>query len=331
MKISDILDISNGSLVNFPFISSVEGISTQAKKIKRGDLFFALDQKEIEYAISKGAYAIIFDKPTQVSDYEIAWIKVDCVKTAISKFVRYELAHNPKKIYLINDIEYEIVQNIASYKNINILSKDNLENYHKILNSDNIFVCNDKDYLEFISSKYSNIDHIDIDEFKILSNSTFDITFNFNNRLYERVKIPKIFASDLFRVIKLLMAEDIDFSLHDINLSHFYPLYIDNFFNEKEYGKSEKVLIFEPNIELVQQEIDYLAKQNSWAKSIVVVSSSNHTISYDDIFIAKNNKNIIDVLKKHQFNFALIVGKDKNAIEKYLNKTNLEQLTLFDI
>jgi ferrochelatase len=332
MKISDVLDICNGNLVTFPFISSIEGIATQPGKIKRGDLFFATDTKEIESAVAKGAYAIIFDKPTQVTDYEIAWIKVDCVKSAIDKFIRYEVANNPKEFFLVNSFEYQLIEQIVPNKQVSMLGDDNLENYHNILNSDNIFISRDRDYLEFISSKYEQILSLEISEFELMHYSTFELSFMFNRNLYDKVKIASLFCDDLFRVIKFLSLKDIEFNLNDIDaFSHFHPIYVDNYFNEKEFGKSDKVLIFEPDIELVQKEIEYLSEQNSWAKSILIVNSSTHTINYDDIFIAKNNKNIIDILKRNDYNFALIVGKSRDDLDKYLNQQSLEQPTLFDL
>jgi ferrochelatase len=332
MKISDILDICNGNLVNFPFISSIEGIATQPNRVKRGDLFFALDTKDIESAVNKGAYAIIFDKPTQVSDYEIAWIKVDSVKSAIDKFIRYEIANNPKKFFLVNSFQYELIEQIVPTKQICLLGNDSLENYHSIKNSDNIFISKEKEYLEFIASKYDEIDQIETSEFELTSSSTFELAFIFNRKLYEKIKIAALFADDLFKVVKFLTIKSIDFNLSDIEtFSHFHPIYVDSSFNEKEYGKSDRVLIFEPDETLVDKEIKYLSKENSWAKSIVIVNSSTHTIDFDNIHIAKNNKNIFDILKRSDFNFALIVGKTKESVDKYLNKGTITQPTLFDI
>jgi ferrochelatase len=333
MKISDILDICNGNLVNFPFISSIEGIATQPNKIKRGDLFFALDTKEIESAVNKGAYAIIFDKPTQVTDYEIAWIKVDSVQSAINKFIRYEIANNPKKFFLVNSFQYQLIEQIVSTKQVSMLSDDYLENYHNIVNSsDNLFISNDKEYLEFIASKYDELDIIETSEFELKTSSTFELSFTFNRKLYDKVKIASLFANDLFKVIKFLTLKGIDFNLSDIeSFSHFHPIYVDGYFSEKEYGKSDRVLIFEPDEELVQDEIDYLIEQNSWAKTIVIVKSSAHSIKFDNIFIAKNNKNIIDILKRNDFNFALIVEKSRDDLDKYLNQEVIHQPTLFDL
>ena len=76
MKISSIVDIIDGSLLNSPSIPFIYSIKTNVRKIKEGDLFIAKNSDDIELAIKNGAFAIIIEKNLPIIDNEIAWIKV---------------------------------------------------------------------------------------------------------------------------------------------------------------------------------------------------------------------------------------------------------------
>ena len=91
MRLENILALTNAKLINEPFVNSFENIVFQADKIKRGDLFVAFEEQEIQTAILNGAYGIIFSKPTQISDNEIAWIKVLDIEDALKRLLRFRI------------------------------------------------------------------------------------------------------------------------------------------------------------------------------------------------------------------------------------------------
>ena len=59
MKISSILDIVDGSLLNSPSISFIYSIKTNVEKVKEGDLFIARKNEDIPLAVKNGAFAIL--------------------------------------------------------------------------------------------------------------------------------------------------------------------------------------------------------------------------------------------------------------------------------
>jgi len=59
VKISSILDIVDGKLLNSPSISFIYSIKTNPKKVKECDLFIAKDGLSLQEAINNGAFAII--------------------------------------------------------------------------------------------------------------------------------------------------------------------------------------------------------------------------------------------------------------------------------
>ena len=72
MRLENLLALTHGKLISEPFVNSFENIVFDARSVKRGDLFMAFDDRSIEEAIFNGAYGILFDKPTQITDSEIA-------------------------------------------------------------------------------------------------------------------------------------------------------------------------------------------------------------------------------------------------------------------
>jgi ferrochelatase len=68
MRLENFLALTQATLINEPCVHSFENIVFEAHKVKRGDLFFAYEHENIKLAIVNGAYGVIFDKPTQISD-----------------------------------------------------------------------------------------------------------------------------------------------------------------------------------------------------------------------------------------------------------------------
>ena len=62
MKISSIVDIVDGELLNSPSISFINNISSDAKKVKTSDMFIAKNIEDLKIALQNGAYAVIFEK-----------------------------------------------------------------------------------------------------------------------------------------------------------------------------------------------------------------------------------------------------------------------------
>ena len=91
MRLENILALTHGKLINEPFVKIFENIVFEAKSVKRGDFFIAFDEETIEDAILNGAYGVMFDKPTQISDTEIAWIKVNECEDALKRLLRFRL------------------------------------------------------------------------------------------------------------------------------------------------------------------------------------------------------------------------------------------------
>jgi UDP-N-acetylmuramyl pentapeptide synthase len=114
MRLENILALTHAKLVNEPFVNSFENVVLEVAKVKRGDLFIAFDPLDIPQAVLSGAYGIIFDKPTQISDSEIAWIKVHDTHDALLRLLRFRLIEKEPLVYECNEIILKLAMQVMT-------------------------------------------------------------------------------------------------------------------------------------------------------------------------------------------------------------------------
>ncbi|MBU1658357.1 hypothetical protein KKG72_04810 [bacterium] len=329
MRLENILALTHGKLINEPFVNSFENIVFEVKAIKRGDLFIAFDEKEIQTAVMNGAYGVIFDKPTQISDNEIAWIKVQDTEDALRRLLRFRLIEKEVVVYECNEIILKLALQVITEVNFIVLH-GNIKSISKSLwhvenNSTLLFcptLCN-KD----IFTNIKTLPKTAIEPIAIMEQTLFETSFIYDNIFYERQLISPFFIPYLEELLHLYKSLKINYRLRKFTpIEHFEAVFTNKNFEIKEFGTSDKVLIFEPNTNLIKSEITFLQKQANWAKTIYIIPHAIEHEKNHNIFTYKNEKEITSLLKHNTFHFALIVGVDKSILNKPLS--NQRQLTL---
>jgi ferrochelatase len=164
-----------------------------------------------------------------------------------------------------------------------------------------------------------------------MEQTLFETSFIYDDVFYERQLISPFFIPYLSQLLHLFKILKINFRLKKFNsIGHFEAVFTNKNFEIKEFGTSDKVLIFEKNCSVVKEEINYLQKQATWAKTIFLVPYL-HTDNFEDVenlVIYKHENEILNILKAKSFHFALIVGVDKSILSKPL--TNQAKISLFD-
>lgn len=99
-------------------------------------------------------------------------------------------------------------------------------------------------------------------------------------------------------------------------IEHFQAVFVNNNFEAKEFGTSDKVLIFEQNRELIISEIEFLQKNATWAKIISLIPRDWNMDSNmkSKIYHYRDEKEIFSILKKSKFHFALVAGVEKSIL-----------------
>ena len=330
MRLVNVLALTNGLLVNQPFVSNFTNVVFEAKSVKRGDLFMAFDKTSIEDAISNGAYGIIYDKPTKITDKEIAWIKVDDVEDALRRLLRFELMEKKVKAYSANAIVVKFALNMMIDPKLIIVS-GSIQNVYKLLwsieeNSTVLFsptLCDSTIFTDILAMpEKENL-------ISITEQTLFETSFVYKERFYERQMIAPVFISFLEELLTLLNILNVEFRFRKFTqIDNFEPTFINSKYQIKEFGSTQRVVIFEKDLSLIDLESKFLIKNASWANNIILVpySMKEKVSLYSKIYSYKTKKGILKLLQKHSFNFALVFGSDNSILEQSIQTQT--QLTL---
>lgn len=334
MRIESLLGLIDGTLANRPKVASFERIQTDPSKVRRGDLFLAFEKEGLDLAVRNGAYVVVFDKPIEITDDEIAWVKVDSLAMAALKLARYQLAKNPAPLYLIDDVEYQLAKKLSSSKNILFLSEDITACLEDIFLYDDkskaMILCNDSSLLKKLALPFERPAE-NPGAVTVYEQTLFETSFYFQGRYYERCPIPPLFIDRLERMLGLFCRYNLEISLNHLDFtSHFKPIFVDTAFGVKEFGKSERVLIFEPDCDLFAKELEFLKRNAAWAKKIYLACSEKKGFfGYNGIEYFSSFVDIQRILSSQNFHFALIAGADESVLKNLLFERKARQATLF--
>jgi len=319
MKISSIIDIVAGDLQNSPAISFITQSHTNISKINDGDLFISSSLKEIQIAISKGAFAIVYDIDIDIStlDKEIAWIKVDNIQKAMIRLLRFNLSILDIQSYSCDEIFYQLCYISKSYKKELVFLDNNLKNNFELLNNvtkETILISTNKDMLYDILplSKDINIKKHNINN--LVVHSLFETSFSYKHRYYYKLKLPMIYVDYFLTLLEFLDIQEYDNQkLNNFNL--LKPIFINHHCEIVDFGKSNRFIIANKNISISEIELEFISKVYSYAKIKIV---------NDDL---KDTK-LLDIIQIQDYNALYIKHKSYKQIVKLLqdNKHNHKKL-----
>ena len=329
MRLQNVLALTYGKLVNEPFVNSFQNVAFEAKAVKRGDLFIAFDEDGIEEALLNGAYGVIFDKPTQISDSEIAWIKVNCVDDSLKRLLRFRLIEKEIVAYECNEVILKLALQVVTEPSFIAITGEVKSMAKALWNADSnstVLFCPTLSDSE-VFTDVKELPKTAMLPINVIEKTLFETSFIYDDVFYERQLISPFFMPFLEKLLHLFKSLNINFRLRRFTpIEHFEAVFTNKNFELKEFGASDKVLIFEKNVDLIKVEMEFLKQNANWAKIAYVVPFSNDNQSDDEVFYYKNPNEIIDELKKRSFHFALIAGVDKSILTTQI--ANQTQLTL---
>jgi len=327
MKISDLLNITYGELINEPFVQAIEGATVFPSKVEHGDLFIAAEKEHIESAIANGAYAIIFDGelPDGIEDNEIAWIRVKSVKDAAIRLLRYVLLHKEADFYLLKPHEMSFLKMITTHKkNIKILPDVWTKAFEAILNGDeHLFISTDRELLETIYPDY-NILSQEANGYMI-SDTLFRSTFKVGEYIYQDREMAPFHLEHLLKVVYLCDKHQLPYSIDRVRYTkHFKPIFIDAKLSIIPRGNSDRVVIFCDNLEDIIKAKKYVREQTTWTKSIILTPPKIKIegLKENPIWFS-NEKEVREVLKKSHYNYAFIYSLDSDILKDIKEEQSL--------
>lgn len=329
MRLENFLALTQAALINEPCVHSFENIVFEAHKVKRGDLFFAYNNEEIAVAVANGAYGVVFDKPTQISDDEIAWIKANSLDEALKKLIRFKSIEKEIAAYECHEIIFKLSLQIITPSSFLSVFGDLKSIFKTLLESGDrtiILFCPalvDKEMFAVVK-KMPHPPHLPI---QIMEQTLFETSFIYDNIFYERQLISPLFIPYLAELLHLYKILNIEYKLRKFTpIDHFEPVFVNKKFEIKSFGSSDKVVIFEPNSELLDAEVLFLERYAPWASTIFILPLHIKIEKSEKFFSYKNEKDIIGILRENKFNFALVIGVDKSILDKPLSSQ--KQLTM---
>jgi hypothetical protein len=332
VQISSILDIVDGELLNSPSISFIYSIKTNVSKVKEGDLFIVRNKDDIQTAINNGAFALVLEDNHFITDNEIAWIKVKNINTSIIQLIRFKLAISDLEAYYCDEVTFDLLKIFAnnSLKNIVFIPKniDKLFKQIEDINHDDVIICSNKTILDKIypnnKSFSNNNSFIKIEN--LVEHSLFECSFSFNDIYFQKIKIPSIYIKELISVYKFL---DYEFDFSKLkSFTNFKPIFLDKSMNLLEFGRSDKFIICQKNIDLVKREISYIKTKYKYAKTLFITSSYLDILEINEQIILDNLENLKSMLKTSSFNAVYLINYNFDDVYDYLQKEE-KPLTLF--
>lgn len=354
MRIQEIVEIVRGELCSLPSISSVSHFTHQVARVQRGDLFLALEKtpKEIiAQAVEAGAYGIIFEGECEVLDSEIAWIRVDSLQDCLIRLIRYKLLAKSITTISLSPIQEAIAQEIITDKRVIFASHTTHHSLKMLLDTQNTPEQSHKqkslaEVLELLNNQEADL-LLTSDEsvlgisfevlepcspkdspFLILSHTLFDSTI-FYQSLHYRVNLPKMFLGDLGVVLGLCQDKALE---HDLSrfkhIPHFKPNFLNALGRVIEYGQASKVAIAEPDIECFKRYMAYIANNAAWGKFLFLVPQVYVELfgQIAQAFAYESEQDLCERIRGENFNFALVLGIDDDALVHALNSTQKQPI-----
>ncbi|MCT7528606.1 peptidoglycan synthetase [Aliarcobacter cryaerophilus] len=331
MKISSIVDIVDGELLNSPSISFINNISSDANKVKTSDMFIAKNIEDLKIALQNGAYAVIFEKDFEVIDNEIAFIKVKNLELALLKIVRYKLSTLKIKSYFCTDETFDMLKLYQNNhtKPIFLISK-NIEKAFKFIDDikdGDILISKNKKLLESIYPDSKEFEKkLDENSIKnLIKHSLFELSFSYKNIYFSKLRLSKIYLNSFLNIYDFFKG-NIDISKLKL-YSNFKAIFIDKDFQPIESGKSDSFIICQTNKNLIPIEITYLKNEFRYAKTIFVSKYKISFLDEKEQIIINNIEDLKNILKNLKFNCVYLIGfTNQESFEFLQNSQKLQAL-----
>ena len=334
MRISSIVDIVEGNLVSSPSISFIYDIKTKLNKIHEGDLFIAKNENEINEAIQKGAFAILYDFEMPIVDSEIAWIKVDNTDWAISRLIRYKLSNLELNAFYCDKITFEILSIYIKSNDdeIKLVSNNLSENLYSLNGIDTVhtIICSNQELLDDIYPNNCSFNKNHYEVKNLIEHSLFETSFSSDDQYFPRIKLPSLYINEFLDAYAFLQDREDKEESSDVTrlkkLNYFKPTFIDKYFELIDYGYSNKFILSQLDLRIAKNEIKFLKEKYKYAKTIIITSSQLSEFFNDADFYIDDIHEIKILLKNIKFNALYVIGFDINHIEELVTKNRTKAL-----
>ncbi len=321
MRLQNLLSLSGAELMSDPAVTQFESIIFHPKKIRRGDLFVAVDPSQISEAVAAGAYAILYEGDVAVTDNEIAWLKTDAIETALLRLLRFHLLEKSLNVICCNAITLALAAQMLSDPRCYVLKQtltDAFDALWSLKEGSWVFVSDDARWKDLFVN-LNTLPHKSPMTAEIVEQTLFETSFVLDGVFYERMQLSPFFLPYLVPLYAFAKSKGLEFSVCGMQGSaHFVPVFVSDDLQVKTFGQGGKVLIFEPDLSMLLREIEFIRTEAKWAKIVYFVPQEAYTDLPEDINVLPyaQQEDIMQLLKKTAFHFALVGGQDKSLLDR---------------
>lgn len=329
MRLDNLARLIGAKFLTSPTILELKNYAFSLEKIVYGSVYIMenFNLQDIQKASTLGAYAVILEEDLDLASLknssfceEVAILKVDNIKTCILRLLRYELTLKNSKLIFSDLITIKIIKEIAKQR-FEILKGSLSEVFLRIFNQgeNSLFLTYNDILIQELRYGYEVVEDV---SFKILSQtSLFASSLLIKDKFITFPNFPLLFLPQLSKALNFCMQNQITCDLNEIkHLKHFSVIFIDEAFNQKSFGSSNKLLIIEKNKELYLQEAAFLKEK--FAKKFKTCS-----LEKDELSSEIKVKNLEEIKEIKDFSCLLILGQREELL-KILNQKK-EEARLF--
>ncbi len=318
MTIEDICNLTEGSLRNRPAVQAIEGATAFPSKVDPGDLFFAVKPDDIPAALTRGAYAIVYEGEIPLTDEEVAWIRVESVEKAAFRLLRYVLLKKEVEFALLLPHEMSFLRQILTHRgNITFLAETWYKAFEQILNGEgHLFVSTDALLMEQIKPDAPRLEK-EADGYPV-SDTLFRSTFRVGRYVYQDREMAPFHLPCLLRAVAFCDDHALPYAIDKIRYTrHFLPVFVNGRFEVVARGASDRVLIFTDNIEDIVKAREYVRFSATWVKSIVLTPPKTKVENVERPHWFSTPEEAHAILKEFHFNYAFIYSLDKAVLKSF--------------
>ncbi|QKF64952.1 hypothetical protein [Campylobacter corcagiensis] len=297
LNIDNLVRLTKGELLSKPKISSVTNFATTTKEITLGSCYFTNDYSDALQALKLGAYAIICESKISLDDDEIALIKVDSIKRAKFRIMRYFVALKELKFVKVTPVMMEILENIKFDFSGVVLRSD----FKQIINAPKKALVFSDEFDMDITKNFINLEP-NLDIYPDILGSIFHTKI-----LGQTLNLPEVFYPELHTLLNFLDTKE--FKFRDFSsFSHFEPIFVDKFYRLKEFGTSYRAFIAESDEELFLRANKYLKAK--FKQGILTFSPKTSSVKSDIKF-----KDLGQIKTDLDFRYALVLATKDEILE----------------
>ncbi len=332
MRLQNLLSLTGAVLRSEPAVAQIDSVVLEAHKVHRGDLFVAYDASRIPEAVANGAYAVLHEGETPVSDPEIAWLSVDSLDDALLRLLRFRLLEKSLHAVACDDVSLAVAAQMLADPRCYVLDRTLREAFYDLWDlpaQSWVFIPERDRYRDLFVQVLSLPPHASV-SVDIAEQTLFETSFVLDDVYYDRMQLSPFFLPYLARVYGFAASHGLAFRVCGMQGStHFVPVFVGNDLRVKTFGQGGKVLIFEPDLSLLLEEIDFIRTEAKWAKIIYLIpkSSADRFEGNEACLSYENQEDIILLLNTVPFHFALIGGQDRRLLDSV--RAGTEPKTLF--